>query len=258
MSKYHAPALDKGLDIIEYLSLKAVPLSQVEIAHGLEKTANEIYRMLICLENRGYVIKDRVSGKYSLSLKLYHLSHRHSPVDELLRTAKPIMDQLSGSTKQSCHLSVLHDYQLMVVSQSKSPGPISLSIEEGSLYPLVLTTSGRVLLAGMSRKQQESTLNQTQEYKGFTAQEQQQFLQRLLQIQNRGFDLDQSEITSGVTDVAVPIGQMPSGVYAVLAISSLTRLSTENPSTDFLLNQLQQAAREINRSIGLSEALPTE
>ena len=65
MSKYSAPALEKGLDIIEYLSYKAIPQTQTEIAIGVSKSANEIYRMLAVLENRGYLVRSN-SGKYSI------------------------------------------------------------------------------------------------------------------------------------------------------------------------------------------------
>ncbi|HYH56504.1 MAG TPA: helix-turn-helix domain-containing protein, partial [Anseongella sp.] len=152
-TKYQAPALDKGLDIMEYLSLKAKPLSQTDIAAGIGKKPNEIYRMLVCLESRGYLIREEVSGKYKLSLKLYHLSHRHSPVDEVRRAAQHPMDELASTIHQSCHLGVLYLEQLMVISQSRSPGPIALSVEEGRLFPLLMTTSGRVLLAFMQEEE---------------------------------------------------------------------------------------------------------
>lgn len=53
MQKYQSPALDKGLDILEYLSLNDTPQSQTEISHGTQKKPNQIYRMLVCLEERG-------------------------------------------------------------------------------------------------------------------------------------------------------------------------------------------------------------
>ena len=43
---YSAPALEKGLDIIELLSDTKSGLSQAEIAKKLNRTVNEIYRML--------------------------------------------------------------------------------------------------------------------------------------------------------------------------------------------------------------------
>ena len=52
---YTAPALDKGLDILELLSENKEGLTQAEIAHRLNKSVNEIYRMISTLRNREYV-----------------------------------------------------------------------------------------------------------------------------------------------------------------------------------------------------------
>ncbi|MCK5814971.1 MAG: helix-turn-helix domain-containing protein, partial [Flavobacteriaceae bacterium] len=105
MATYQSPALDKGLDIIEYLSLQAIAQSQTEIASGIERKPNEIYRMLVCLNERGYIVKNEVSGKYKLSLKLYYLSHRHPLLNSLRRAALYPMQELSEFSRQSCHLA---------------------------------------------------------------------------------------------------------------------------------------------------------
>jgi len=42
MVKYSAPALDKGLDTLEFLSAQATPQSQVEISKGVDRSSNEI------------------------------------------------------------------------------------------------------------------------------------------------------------------------------------------------------------------------
>ena len=126
VSKYQAPALEKGLDILEYLSQRAMPLSQTEIANGINKNPNEIYRMLVCLEERGYLTREEHSAKYMLSLKLYNLSHRHSPIDDIRRAAQYPMQQLAINLKQSCHLSVLDRRRLPTIFERKH-GLISVS-----------------------------------------------------------------------------------------------------------------------------------
>src|SRR5882757_615937 len=72
--RYRAPALDKGLDILELLASTEESLSQAEIAKALDRTPNEIYRMLDRLVRRHYVA--RTSGdRYELTLKLFALAH---------------------------------------------------------------------------------------------------------------------------------------------------------------------------------------
>jgi uncharacterized membrane protein len=53
--KYTAPALEKGLDILELLSRAETGLSQSEIARDLGRSVSEIFRMLVVLEERGYI-----------------------------------------------------------------------------------------------------------------------------------------------------------------------------------------------------------
>src|SRR5690606_7969001 len=68
--RYRAPALDKGLDIIELLAGTAEGLSQAEIAKALDRTPNEIYRMLDRLVRRAYV-RRTPGDRYEITLKLF-------------------------------------------------------------------------------------------------------------------------------------------------------------------------------------------
>jgi DNA-binding IclR family transcriptional regulator len=83
-----APALDKGLDILEHWSNEMAPLSQLEIARALGRTPSKIHRMLMCLEERGYVTREEGSGKFRLTLRLYQLSHWQNSTTLLRKAAR--------------------------------------------------------------------------------------------------------------------------------------------------------------------------
>jgi len=250
VSKYQAPALEKGLDIIEYLSQKATPLSQTEIATGINKNPNEIYRMLVCLEERGYLVREEHSAKYMLSLKLYNLSHRHSPVDEIRRASQHPMYNLAAKLKQSCHLGVLYNDQLMVILQAKSPSPIALSIEEGSLFPLLLTASGRILLAFLPEAERTNILNRISLFKSYSAKKQKSFIQELDEIQQKGIYLGTSDLSRGVTDIVMPIGNMETGVFASLAVSILTTEYDEHFTSEEIIAEVQACTQSILNRLG--------
>ncbi|HEV7380503.1 MAG TPA: IclR family transcriptional regulator [Dyadobacter sp.] len=249
--KYQAPALEKGLEIMEYLSLKAASLSQAEIASGIIKKPNEIYRMLVCLEKKGYVMRDEVSGKYKLTLKLFHLSHRHSPVDDIRRAAQHPMDELALDINQSCHLGILYSEKLMVIAQSRSPGPVSLSIEEGSLFPLLQTTSGRVLLAFMAQDQQNYILQSNQTYINQSAKDKKLTLAMLQQIRETGYLVKDSDSTRSVTDVCVPLLTSQGDLLATLTVAALT--ARDEPSANFenVVAKTQLASRKILSRLGV-------
>lgn len=252
-SKYQAPALDKGLDILEYLSAQSIPLSQTEIAIGIEKTPNEIYRMLMSLESRGYILRDEVSGKYRLSLKLFYLSHRHSPMDELRKAAQFPLEELSNTIRQSCHLSILYMNQVMVIIHAKSPGPIALSIEEGNLFPLPLTASGKVLLAYMPDVERNATLRNNAIFKKYPKPQQEDFINSLEDIQKTGSYVKNSDSVSGVTDISVPIGiGGNNGIIACLTISMLNALNADKAiENDVILAEANKCVKKIEQRIGV-------
>ncbi|WP_298537584.1 IclR family transcriptional regulator [uncultured Algibacter sp.] len=249
--KYNAPALDKGLDIIEYLSKEGIPLSQIEIAQGIDRTPSEIYRMLVCLEERGYVIRGANAGKYRLSLKMYSLSHRHTPFDELKRVAHYPMQDLSERTRQSCHLSIVNKNQLLIIYQMRSPSAVSLSIEEGTHFPLTMTTSGRVHLSLLNQSDLKEALSKDTYYSKWNASEKQEFFESITEIAKNGYRSSKSQLTSGVTDIAVPIGDKNSELTAVLAVSVFSSSLKDHLSLEQILLELRQTQKKINELIGL-------
>ncbi|MGA9638191.1 IclR family transcriptional regulator [Flavobacterium sp.] len=249
-TKYNTPALDKGLDIIEYLSAEGIPLTQAEIAHGINKTPSEIYRMLVCLEERGYIIRGSNAGKYRLSLKMYSLSHRHTPFDELKRVAHYPMQSLSETTRQSCHLSIINNDKLLIISQMRSPNAVSLSIEEGTHFPLSMTGSGRVLLSMFSEDVRKEILSRDEHFKKWSKQEQLNLLESIKQVKVDGFRHSDSKLTSGVTDIAVPIGLDDSDLRAVLAVSVFTSSLQNELNIESILKAMKNTQQEINELIG--------
>lgn len=144
--RYRAPALDKGLDILELLASIEGGLTQAEIAKALGRTPNEIYRMLDRLVRRGYV--GRTDGdRYELTLKLFALAHQHAPMRRLVALAMPLLKAFAQKSWQACHLAVFDRGRVVIIAQVDSPGYWGLSIRVGATVGLFNTGSGHVLLA---------------------------------------------------------------------------------------------------------------
>ncbi|MEN3753236.1 helix-turn-helix domain-containing protein [Mangrovibacter sp. SLW1] len=76
-TEYRAPALEKGLAILELLAAQDEPLTKKQIAERLNRSVNEIFRMLSVLQEQHYIdYKEDVSG-YVLTLKMFTLSNQH-------------------------------------------------------------------------------------------------------------------------------------------------------------------------------------
>src|SRR5579875_1549790 len=69
-SNYAVPALEKGLDVLELLARQSQGLTKSQLARELNRTVSEIFRMLVCLERRGYIAPVE-EDRYSLTLRLF-------------------------------------------------------------------------------------------------------------------------------------------------------------------------------------------
>ena len=245
LDKYRAPALDKGLDIIELLSQTEEGLSQAEIAKSLDRSPNEIYRMLDRLVRRDYV--RRTSGdRYELTLKLFELAHATPPMRRLVSQALPVLRRFARDSEQACHL-VIHDRNiLVVVAQVDSPGYWNVSIRVGSRISLVNTGSGHVFLAFATPEERELMLEDLEA--NIREQLTPTLEKRLAKVREQGCESMESLQVSGVTNLSVPIFGPVGSVVAALTCPYTKRLDKKSaPDTDAVLGLLVAAGREISQ-----------
>jgi len=145
--KYRAPALEKGLDVLELLAARATPLTMSQIATELGRSVSELFRMVDALVHRGYVAQADSGEGFELTNKLFALGVARAPTKSLLEDALPEMRKLSRVIGQACHLAVASEEQMVVVARIEAPGNQGFSVRVGYRRPLVDSTSGLVLYA---------------------------------------------------------------------------------------------------------------
>lgn len=249
--KYQTPALDKGLDILEHLAEVTLPESQSEIAAALGRTVQEIFRMLNTLEERGYVIRDPHSGKYTLSLRLFELAHSHSPVDQILTVARDPMREYAETMGQSCHLSILNRHFQFVLAHEESPEHITLNVKVGTKLPAVRSASGRVLLSALPEDRLETYLAEDREFADFKAADRKTFWSAIRFAQANRYLITESSNRRGVMDISALVGSPDAGLIAALASAVLHPVRLEL-DLDSLRVALQAKADEITRKVGLT------
>jgi DNA-binding IclR family transcriptional regulator len=143
---YAAPALEKGLDILELLCASEGSLSQKEMAKRLGRSVSEIYRMVSCLVERNYVAQVD-ENSYTITTKLFELAHTNPPTHRLLFEAMPLMQRLAKELDQSCHLTVYSHGKQLVLAKVDAPSGMGFSVRTGSELDVLISASGRVLLA---------------------------------------------------------------------------------------------------------------
>lgn len=249
--RYRAPALDKGLDILELLAGIDGGLTQAEIAKRLGRNANEFYRMLDRLVKRGYVT--RLDGdRYSLTLKLFGLAQLHAPVRRLASYAMPLMRELAESTRQANQLVVFDRGAAVVIAQQEAPGYWGISIRVGSHISLFNTGSGHVLLAFRSAEERDMMIG---EYEGKTevkAEPAQDFFARLDQIRARGYEMMPSQQMAGIVNLSAPVLGPDGRAIAALTIPYVTIINMPSaPDISRTIQLLLDTTRQLSALAGL-------
>lgn len=247
--KYRAPALDKGLDIIELLSEYAEGLTQIEIAKALERSPNEIYRMLTALVRRGYITKSAAGDRFELSLKLFVLAHRHPPLRRLIDQALPIMREATIKAQQSAHMGLYDRGEFVIAATVESPVNWSLAMRVGAVVGLYNTGTGRVLAAFASPRRRAEMIDFHKLVAGEPKMERANFEAILDQIRQRGYEQMPSGTASGVTNLAFPIIGPGGDAIATLSCPYLVRIDDYPcPSIPEVIEIFAEAARKLSVS----------
>jgi DNA-binding IclR family transcriptional regulator len=202
--RYSAPALEKGLDVLEMLAAEPHGLTLQEIARRLERSPGELFRMLDVLVQRGYLAR-LPDASYALTLRLFELGQRHPPVERLLDVAVPYMQALAAETGQANHLSVHHDRRLVVLARAEPPEPMSYSVRQGAHFPFRDDrVSARVITAFQEGERFARLLG---ELAGADppAAHRRALAARLAAIRRRGYDEGPSDTVAGVIDICFPL-----------------------------------------------------
>lgn len=212
--RYRAPALDKGLDILEVLANQARGLTRAEIVKELGLSQSQIYRMLERLVARGYVSRDEGGDRYALTMKMFQVASRHPPQRRLISQAQPLMDIFARETRQSCHLVMPEQGQATVVAQASPNGHWEFRARIGAQLDLLNSGSGLTLLAFQGIEGQMETLSLWGVQDG--AAHLVQHESHLAQVRAQGARIAPSAHLVGVTDISLPVFGHGQDIVAVL------------------------------------------
>lgn len=244
--KYRAPALEKGLDIIELLASQGEGMPQGDVAKALDRSQSEIYRMLSTLVRRGYVVRSPSGDRYSLSLKMFSISQRHPPIGRVIEAALPLMRSLTRKAWQSCHMGMESNGDIVIVASAESPGNWGLALKTGTVVGLWNTGTGRVLAAFRSKEEVNSMLALHRRAIGEPELDRAAFDEHLARIRETGYEKMPSATAVGVTNVAFPVFGPSGEVAAVLSCPYLERLDElKVPTLDEIVELYGNLADEL-------------
>jgi DNA-binding IclR family transcriptional regulator len=243
---YATPALEKGLDVLELLARQPQGLTKSEIARELDRTVSEIFRMLLCLQRRGYIAQ-ATEERFSLTLKLFKLVQEHPPTERLIAVALPVMHRLAHHTLQSCHLGFQEGAQVVILSQVNAPTSLGFYVKLGSTVDLMEAASGYVLLAHQTPEQRTRSLAEWARETGHTLPPDLSI--HLARIRRAGFEKRASYLVKGVVNISFPIFDARGSAVAALTVPYIQYTESTIQSGE-VIDAQRTAAEEITAAIG--------
>ncbi|MCJ8323393.1 MAG: IclR family transcriptional regulator [Rhizobiales bacterium] len=241
--KYSSPAVDKAVDVIEFLASKRESVSITTISEAVGRSVGEIYRVILALERRRWVYKDPSTDRFLLSLRIFELAHKFPPIERLINLSQSELDLLADKTLQSCHLAVAEGMKIAIIAGKESPLPMHYSVKVGSMFDIFETSSGAVIMANLSVSQQQRYLDKC------PSNRRAELTERLNKIVDLGYEQLESITVKGMVNISVPIRSIDGKIIAAFTVPYLNQ-SSASASPDSVLELLLASSRRLSTRLG--------
>ncbi len=203
---YSIHAVENALDVLEALSEidDDVRISQLSEKLSMNKTS--VFRLLATFENRGYVEREELSGKYRLGLSAYEIGQKFLSRMGLLRHARPVAGRLARGCNETVYVAVRRGNEVLFLDTIETTQKVKIVSLVGNRYPLETTAAGQVLLAfNNSKDSQDSDRTQTD-------------IDQLATVSHKGYAQDSDALGDGIASVAAPLFGSGGKLHGVLCI----------------------------------------
>ncbi|MDL2266903.1 IclR family transcriptional regulator [Desulfovibrio sp. OttesenSCG-928-G15] len=249
---YEIGAISKACLLIETLSTrKSWELAELCRAMGMPKTT--VHRMLLTLEDNGYVVQEKQRGEYCLSFKLFSIGSRMLRHSSLVDIARPYCRELLDAVDETVNLCVVSGTEMLVVDKQVTTQMLRQDSIVGSSFPLFQSASGKIFLAFADKAEADKVLQLIKEQfpEAPSEQARHELGVELEKVRLTGLAYDYEEVFKGVRCTATPVYDFQNKLAATLSISAPTvRLSPDTSRN--IEKHLIQAAQKISLRLGAS------
>src|SRR5437773_10341378 len=194
---YNITALQRGLKLLNLFAKPARGPTATQVANLSALPTSTVHRFLVNLESGGF-LNSTSHGTFHLGMACFALGQAALGHLDIRHLSLPYLQELNQKTRETIHLTLLHDLSAVYVEKLDSPEPVRIYSRIGAAAPLHCTAVGKVMLAYMPPEAQAPTpakldLQRATENTISNLQELQNHLQR---VRRNGYpwDLEANEV----------------------------------------------------------------
>ena len=253
---YLIHSVTKALNLLKVFSNSTPELSLMEISNLIGFNPSSTYRLLVTLEDAGFVEQNEKSGRYHLGLSCLRLASSFQAQNDLRKIALPIMQQLREEYKETVHLARLVGNEVIYLEKLVALLPIGIiGVPPGGRAPAYCTALGKVMLAYQPEKEIWRMYQDKPfvVYTSNTIHSVEQLIQTLADIRAQGYAIDNEEIDLGVKCVAVPIHNHSHRTIASMSISGPSERIDMLVDKRGVIEALLSASQRISERLEMGE-----
>jgi len=218
---WQSNSVRRALAILESLKESPRQLSLSEISRRLSLPKSTTSLLLSTLESMGYLTRETVNHRYSLSLKAYGLGFGLLNYLELSRRARPILNSIALTLKVTASVAVLEGDQALFIEKADGIRQPCCDIYPGRRTNLQCTAVGKILLAYVSEENENEFLSRHRSIRhtSWTIISPKELVTEIATIRRQGYALDNQEEELFVRCVAVPVSNSDGAAVAALGIT---------------------------------------
>lgn len=254
-SRYMIHSIEKALDLIEILSEKE-SASLMELVEILQQPKSSLYRIILTLENKGYITRSDEDGKYCLGYKHLTVTKNLLEKNTLRSSAIPEMNALVDQYGDTVNLGVLSDDEVLYLEIIEGTYALRMTDRVGSKAPIHATAMGKVMTAFFREDMIKELLENLNMHKitPHTITDKQRFIEEMDKVRLQGYALDDQEVVEGARCVAAPIFDMFDRLVGAISLSgAIHRLSDERLPD--MIASVTGAAERISLKLGCTRSI---
>ncbi len=192
-----------------------------EVAVKLKMAKSSTHDLMSSLAKLGLLNKTE-NNRYRLGWRLVTLSETLLATTELLREARPVMEELAAQYQETIHLAVLDDTQAVYVDKLEGRQAVRVELTSlGARLYAHCSALGKVLLAYRPEDEFKRIIRTAglPKFTPNTITDEEELAQALAKIRRQGYSYDLEEILADLCCVAAPIYNYAGQVIAAISMS---------------------------------------
>ncbi len=245
-------SVERTISLMEQLSKFKDGIGINELSNRLDLPLSTTHRILTALKEKGYVNQDSYSKRYSLGIEVLTLAVRFINELDIVKIAKPILNNLSTKYGQLVYISVIENDKVVCVDMVNNARNMKYFVQIGTTMPAYCAASAKAIVAFQNKDIINGIIEKEKFYKftknTFSTKE--EVVGELEKVVEIGYAFCDEEMEEGVQAIATPIRDREGKVVASITIMLLGKYQYQS---DELVLDMKKASQFISKSLGYIE-----